>query len=167
MDFLAFVCSRLGKKTGSYDKVDHQSLGCNDLAFHNTSRFWCICVLFEAAQARLQQRYAGDAWCLEVQRSSFLGSTKTCQSWLHACYVYVQCMFLYVKLSCMISIFQHTDTVASGTKMKETFLKTGSFEEVLATVKQIRSKSVKDEDTEKPVTKLMLKEVWKWDEYKP
>lgn len=39
MDFLAFVCSRLGKKTGSYDKVDHQSLGCNDLAFHNTSRF--------------------------------------------------------------------------------------------------------------------------------
>ena len=68
MDFLAFVCSRLGKKTGSYDKVDHQSLGCNDLAFHNTSRFWCICVLFEAAQARLQQWYAGDAWCLEVQR---------------------------------------------------------------------------------------------------
>lgn len=74
-------------------------------------------------------------------------------------------MFLYVKLSCMVSIFQHT--VASGTKMKETFLKTGSFEEVLATVKQIRSKSVKDEDTEKPVTKLTLKEVWKWDEYKP
>lgn len=35
-------------------------------------------------------------------------------------------MCLYVKLSCMISIFQHT--VASGTKMKETFLKTGSFE---------------------------------------
>ena len=51
--------------------------------------------------------------------------------------------------------------------MKETFLQTGSFEEVQATVKQIRSRSVKDQDTEKPVTKLMLKETWKWDEWGP
>lgn len=51
--------------------------------------------------------------------------------------------------------------------MKETFLRTGSFEEVQATVQQIRSRSVKDQDTEKPVTKLMLKETWKWDELGP
>lgn len=56
---------------------------------------------------------------------------------------------------------------SSGAKMKETFLQTGSFEEVQATVKQIRSRSVKDQDTEKPVTKLMLKETWKWDEWGP
>lgn len=52
-----------------------------------------------------------------------------------------------------------------GEHMKTTFLKTGSFDEVEAVVKQLRSRSVKDQDTEKPVTKTMLKEVWKWDEY--
>lgn len=51
--------------------------------------------------------------------------------------------------------------------MKDTFLKTGSFDEVDATVKQLRSNKVKDEDLEKPVTKFMLKEVWKWDECGP
>lgn len=51
--------------------------------------------------------------------------------------------------------------------MKETFLKTGSFDEVEAIVKQLRSNKVQDQDTEKPVTKHMLKEVWKWDECGP
>lgn len=52
----------------------------------------------------------------------------------------------------------------SGAKMKETFLKTGSFDEVEATVRQIRSRKVTDTDTEKPVTKKMLKEQYFWDE---
>lgn len=48
--------------------------------------------------------------------------------------------------------------------MKETWIKTGSFQEVEAVIKHIRSKKVKDDELEKPVTKHMLKEVWKWDE---
>ena len=48
--------------------------------------------------------------------------------------------------------------------MKETFLKTVSFDEVEATVREIRSRKVTDTDTEKPVTKKMLKEQYFWDE---
>lgn len=51
--------------------------------------------------------------------------------------------------------------------MKEIFLKTGSFSEVDAMVQQLQNNSVKDQDTEKPVTKHMLKELWKWDESCP
>jgi hypothetical protein len=40
--------------------------------------------------------------------------------------------------------------------MKEVLLQTGSFEEV--------DLSVKDQDTYKPVTKTMLREIYKWDE---
>ena len=48
--------------------------------------------------------------------------------------------------------------------MKETFLKTGSLQEVDIVVQRMSNQSVKDQDTEKPVTKLMLKEIYKWDE---
>ena len=48
--------------------------------------------------------------------------------------------------------------------MKETFLKAGSFDEVGATVRQMRFRKVTDTDTEKPVTKKMLKEQYFWDE---
>ena len=58
----------------------------------------------------------------------------------------------------------HVRKQISGTKMKETFLKTGSFDEVEATVRQMRSRKVTDTDTEKPVTKKMLKEQYFWDE---
>lgn len=51
--------------------------------------------------------------------------------------------------------------------MKETFLATGSLKEVTLFVKRMQSKSVKDTDKEKPVTKTMLKEEWKWDEWGP
>ena len=51
--------------------------------------------------------------------------------------------------------------------MKETFLKTGSLQEVDIVVQRMSNQSVKDEDTEKPVTKLMLKEIYKWDESYP
>ena len=51
--------------------------------------------------------------------------------------------------------------------MKEVWLKTGSFDEVEAMVKRIRSQKVKDTDKEKPVTKKMLKEIWHWDECWP
>ena len=54
-----------------------------------------------------------------------------------------------------------------GAKMKETFLKTGSLQEVDIVVQRMSNQSVKDEDTEKPVTKLMLKEIYKWDESYP
>lgn len=51
--------------------------------------------------------------------------------------------------------------------MKETFLKTGSLQEVDIVVQRMSNQSVKDQDTEKPVTKLMLKEIYKWDECCP
>jgi alpha-N-acetylglucosamine transferase len=60
--------------------------------------------------------------------------------------------------------FPFEDDIGQGPKMKEAFLKTGQFSDVHAVVKQLRTKKVKDEDTEKPVTKLMLKEIYKWDE---
>ena len=65
--------------------------------------------------------------------------------------------------SCMHD-FPFEDDIGQGPKMKEAFLKTGQFSDVHAGVKQLRTKKVKDEDTEKPVTKLMLKEIYKWDE---
>ena len=60
--------------------------------------------------------------------------------------------------------FPFEDDIGQGPKMKEAFLKSGQFADVHAVVKQLRTKKVKDEDTEKPVTKLMLKEIYKWDE---
>ena len=51
--------------------------------------------------------------------------------------------------------------------MKATFLKTGSLQEVDIVVQRMSNQSVKDQDTEKPVTKLMLKEIYKWDECCP
>ena len=51
--------------------------------------------------------------------------------------------------------------------MKETLLKTGSLQEVDIVVQRMSSQSVKDQDTEKPVTKHMLKEIYKWDECCP
>ena len=48
--------------------------------------------------------------------------------------------------------------------MKEVLLQTGSFEEVDLVVQRMQSQSVKDQDTYKPVTKTMLKEIYKWDE---
>lgn len=51
--------------------------------------------------------------------------------------------------------------------MKDVFIKSGSFDEVQAVVKQIKKDTVKDQDLEKPVTKHILKEVWKWDECGP
>lgn len=72
------------------------------------------------------------------------------------------------QFSCMFKSCMHDfpfeDDIGQGPKMKEAFLKTGQFSDVHAVVKQLRTKKVKDEDTEKPVTKLMLKEIYKWDE---
>ena len=68
--------------------------------------------------------------------------------------------------SCVLD-FLFEDEISRGPKLKEAFLKTGQFSDVQAVVKQLRSKKVKDEDTEKPVTKQMLKEIYKWDECCP
>lgn len=48
--------------------------------------------------------------------------------------------------------------------MKLAFLQSGCFEDVDMIAEQVRVRQVKDTDTEKPVTKQMLSEIYKWTE---
>ena len=82
----------------------------------------------------------GNDRCLEKQRNPCFSRISM---FMHYCSSH----------ACMIFLLKMTS-----------FLKTGQFSDVHAVVKQLRTKKVKDEDAEKPVTKLMLKEIYKWDE---
>ena len=51
--------------------------------------------------------------------------------------------------------------------MKLAFIRTGSLKEVDMVAEQIRKKQVKAIDVEKPVTRQMLAEIYKWDQSRP